>query len=336
MKQETFLKELREGKIFPVYLFEGKEGYLKREALKKLRNKLISPQYIDFNYEVFSGVVASGKQVIESAYLIPFKDKWRLVVVTQIDKLKTAEQKIIISYLNNPVNSTCLVGMGEKFDKRGGLYQSFFRKGKVVSFYPLKGEYLIQWINQQVEQEDRKITLEAAIQLQDRVGEDLCYLKNEIEKLILFIHPAKTIEKDDVAKVSGEEKGREIFDLTTALRKGELSQSLKILSYLLEKGKEPLRIYTLLAKEVRVMLRIKLEGEKVPLQKICSFILYPQSYYSKYYTDIAQEYVQAAKRFSLPELIKAYEDLLKTELSLKQGEGEPEIALPRLILDILT
>jgi len=335
MRKETFLKEIQQEKIFPAYLFEGKEDYLKREALKKLKDKLISPRYVDFNYEAFSGTGVSGKQVVESAYLLPFKDRWRMVVITEIDKLKLVDQKIIISYLNNPVNSTCLVGIGEKFNRKGGLYQSFYRRGKVISFYPLKGKYLIQWINQQVEQEGRKITSEAALQLYNRMGDDLYHLKNEIEKLILFIYPAKTIEKDDVAKVTGEEKGKGIFDLTSAFRKGELSLSLKILSYLLEKGEDPLRIHALLAKQVRVILRIKLEGRKASLQKICSFIFYPQPYYPEFYTRIAQEYVQAAKRFSLPKLTQAYEDLLKTELYLKQGEEEPEIILPRLILDIL-
>jgi len=336
MREETFLKEIQQGKIFPAYLFEGKEDYLKRKALKKLRDKLVSSQYIDFNYEAFSGTGVSGKQVVESAYLLPFKDRWRMVVVTEIDKLKTVDQKIIISYLNNPVDSTCLVGIGEKFNRKGGLYQSFYRKGKVVSFYLLKGKYLIQWINQQVEQEGRKITPEAAVQLYNRMGENLCRLKNEIEKLILFSYPAKIIRKDDVAKVTGEEKGKGIFDLATAFRKGELSLSLKILSYLLEKGSDPLKIHALLAKEVRVILRIKLEGRKASLQKICSFIFYPQSYYSEFYTRIAQEYIQAAERFSIPKLTEAYEDLLKTELYLKRGEEEPEIALPRLILNILT
>ncbi len=336
MRQETFLKEIQQGKISSSYLFEGTENYLKGKALKKLKDKLISPQYIDFNYEAFSGTGISGGRIVESAHLLPFKNKWRMVVVTELHKLKSAEQKIVIHYLNNPVDSTCLVGIGEKFDKRTNLYKSFSRKGEIVSFYPLKGWNLTQWINHQVEQEGIKITSEAAVQLSTEAEEDLYCLKNEIEKLILFIHPAKIIKKDDVTKITGEEKGKGIFDLSTAFRKGESSQSLKILSHLLEKGEEPLRIHALLAKEIRVMLRIKLADKKASLQKICSFIFYPQSYYSEYYTRIAWEYIRAAKRFSIPKLRKAYENLLKTEFYLKQGTEEPEIALFRLILDIIT
>ena len=55
MKYREFITELERGNVALAYLFEGEEDYLKKEALKRLKKKIILPDYEDFNYERFSG-----------------------------------------------------------------------------------------------------------------------------------------------------------------------------------------------------------------------------------------------------------------------------------------
>ena len=54
MKYRDLIKEIEEGRVAAAYLFEGEEDYLKEQALKKVREILISPGYEDFDYEDFS------------------------------------------------------------------------------------------------------------------------------------------------------------------------------------------------------------------------------------------------------------------------------------------
>ncbi|MCK4419509.1 DNA polymerase III subunit delta, partial [Candidatus Aerophobetes bacterium] len=276
MKYKQFITELERGEVASVYLFEGEEDYLKEEALKKLKKSVISPEYEDFNYERLSGANISAGRIIESANTFPLQAKRRLVVVEEIDKLSDEDQRALSRYLDSPAGTTCLVCTAEKLDKRKRLYKTFLEKGKVVSFYPLWEGEVIAWIKGKIEKERKRISPPALLYFKDRVGNDLREVNNEIEKLVLYTHPKQVIEKKDVEEAVGEGKGMGIFDLTKAVREKALSQVLFILSGLLEKGEEPLRIHSLITREMRILLRIKEKEEKISSREACSIIFRPK------------------------------------------------------------
>ncbi len=335
MKYQQFLRELEAGRIAPAYLFEGEEDYLKQEALKKLKERIILPDYEDFNYEKISALNVNATQIIESVSTLPFKGKYRLVVVDAVDKWSEKDQRTLANYLKNPVKSSCLVCLTGKFDRRRKLYQEFQKNGKVISFYPLWDEEIIDWIQERIEKEGKEIDPEALIYLRERIGNDLQNLNQEIEKLIIFTHPARTIEKEDVEKVAGEGKGLGVFDLMGAIREKDLAKTIHILSQLLERGEKPSRIHSLIVHEVRSLLRIKEKKRRLSPQEACSIVFGPRNYYPKFYTDLANHYLQAAKRFSLSELISDYEDLVEAEASIKTGREEPEVAIQRMVVSLL-
>ena len=335
MKYKQFIAELEAGKITSVYLFEGEEGYLKEKALKKLKKRIISSEYEEFNYERFSGANISASQIIESANTFPLQAKNRLVVVEEIDKLSDEAQRALGRYLDSPVGTTCLVCTGEKLDKRKRLYKTFLEKGKVVSFYPLWEGEVMAWIKGKIEKEGKRISSQALLCFKSRVGNDLRELNNEIEKLVLYTHPKRVIEKEDVEAAAGEGKGMGVFDLTRAVREKALSRALFILCRLLEKGEQPLRIHSLVTREMRILLRIKEKEGKISSQEACSIIFRPKSYYSQFYTNITAEYIQAVRKFNLSQLVAAFKYLVETEASIKTGKKEPAIAIEMMILRIL-
>ncbi|HDN84207.1 MAG TPA: hypothetical protein ENG47_00435, partial [Candidatus Aerophobetes bacterium] len=59
----------------PFYLSEGKENYLKKEALNKLKDKIIPRQYEDFNLHFMNANQFTGQEIVEAAYQIPFNNK---------------------------------------------------------------------------------------------------------------------------------------------------------------------------------------------------------------------------------------------------------------------
>ncbi|MFQ5835516.1 MAG: DNA polymerase III subunit delta [bacterium] len=335
MKYQQFLRELEQRRIAPAYLFEGEEDYLKEEALKKLKERIILPDYEDFNYEKLSAFNVPATQIVESVSTLPFKGKHRLVVVDAVDKWSEKDQRILASYLKNPVKSSCLVCLGGKFDRRRKLYQEFQKNGKIVSFYPLWDEEIVDWIQERIKKGGKEIKPEALFYLKERIGNDLQSLSQEIEKLIIFTHPARIIQKEDVEKVVGEGKGLGVFDLTHAVREKDLARALPILSQLLERGEAPLRIHSLIVHEIRRLLRIKQKEGRLSPQEACFIVFGPRNYYPQFYTNLANHYLQAAKRFSLSELITGYEDLVEAEASIKTGREEPEVVIQRMVVSLL-
>ncbi len=335
MKYREFMAELERGNVALAYLFEGEEDYLKKEALIRLKKKIILPDYEDFNYERFSSENSAVGQIMESLSTLPLKGKWRMVVVEEVDKLSERNQKIIAEYLANPVKTTCFVGIGGKVDKRKKLYKDFLKKGEIVSFYSLYDGEVVDWVKKKVEEEKKRISPPALFCLKERVESNRRDLSNTVEKLLLYIHPRKVIEKEDVEEVLGEGAGGGVFDLTKAIRERNPAGALSILAKLLERGEIPLKIHSLITREMRILLRIKEREGRISSQEACTIIFGPRSYYPPFYTKIASDYIGAVRKFDFSDLITSYQYLVETEASIKTGREEPDSAIERMILHIL-
>lgn len=335
MTYRQFLKELERGNISPFYLFEGEENYLKREALGKLKDKIIADQYKDFNFHLINITQSTGREIVESAHQLPFNNKWQLIVVQEVENLKLDDEKIILRYLKNPLNLTCMVFVAEKIDARRRFYQFFKEKDKLVSFNPLKEKEALIWIKKRIKEEGKTISPEAALQLYHRSGGSVFLMQNEINKLICFVHPQDYIQESHIAQLCGENPQESIFSLTEAFRKRKLKSALQILNKLILHGKEPLLIHALLTREVRILLRIKLAGSKITPLQACSYIFKTKDSSNPFFLKKAREYIEAAKGFTKQQLFSAHQKMLDVEFLLKRGK-KGEITLQKVIVDILS
>lgn len=336
MNYKRFLQEIERGKIEFFYLFEGKEKYLKKEALKKLKEKLLEPVSEDFNFQILDASQHTAKEIVEAAYQLPLNNKWQLIVVEKVEKLSSLDQEKIIDYLKEPVNSTCLIFSGEEINSESKLYQFFKERGKLVLFHPFGPKEAVTWIREKVARAGKKINFEAALMLAEYTEGDVFSLNNEVEKLTLFVHPKKLIEQSDVLQLLGETGNENIFTLLGAFRERNLRLCLQILDRLFFGGKEPLFIQSMLVREIRILLRLKLAGSEITPVQACEYIFKKRKNYTNFFLHKAKEYINAARLFTLPQLLFAQERILTAEFLIKKGKQQPETALQQAILDILT
>ena len=335
MTYKKFLTQIKRKNISPFYLFEGEEKYLKREALQKLKAELISGNE-DFNYQLLTPTSYTGREILELACQLPFNNRWQLLVVEEADRLTLKDEKIIMDYLKNPVNSTCLVLVGERFNPQSRLYKFFKEKDKLVIFYPLREMEAIEWIKNEVKEKGKTITDEAALELYRRCGGNLFLLRGEIDKLICFVHPQGCIEELHVIQLAGENPQESIFDFLYAFRQKDLSLAIHLLNRLFMQGEEPLAINAMLTREVRILLWLKLEGERITPSRASKYIFKGKTSYSDFFLKKAKEYIKASKKFTLAQLLFAQERLLDTEFYIKKGREKPDIAIQRAVIDILS
>jgi len=331
MTYREFLRKIEKGKIACFYLFEGKEEYFKKEALRKLKEKIVTGGE-DFNFQVLSATSCGSREILEFAFQLPFKGERQLLVVEEADKLSLKDQKSLLSYLKNPVKSTCVVFTGDGFDHRTGFYNFFGKEGKIVFFRPLNEFEMIEWIREKVEDAGKIITEDAAFELYRRIGKDLFLLEGEIEKLVAFVHPSSCIESSHVRKITGERFQEDIFDFLDIFKKKDLPFALYRLNRLFLKGEDPLGIVSMLAREIRILLFLKFFPNINPSQA-CQHIF---KRHSGFLLEKTKEYIDASTKFSLPWLFFAHQKILETELSIKKGKKEPTLALQQTVIDILS
>jgi len=186
-----------------------------------------------------------------------------------------------------------------------------------------------------VKKEKKSITDEAAIELYKRIGGNIFLLQSEVNKLVSFSYPQDSIEKSHVTQLIGEYVQENIFDFLQAFKQKNSSLTLHLLNRFFLQGKEPLMINNMLSREVRILFSLKLAGPKITSEKACSYIFKGKRQYSSFHLRKAKEYIEAAKKFTVPQLIFAQRRVLNAEFSIKKGKEKPDIAIQKALISII-
>ena len=92
-----------------VFLFAGNDTYSKEQAIKKLKSSLLDSSSLELDYKVFDGVDAEVRDILDYVSTIPFLASKRLVIIKHFEKFSKEDTSRLISYIKNPIKSTCLV-----------------------------------------------------------------------------------------------------------------------------------------------------------------------------------------------------------------------------------
>jgi DNA polymerase-3 subunit delta len=172
-----------------------------------------------------------------------------------------------------------------------------------------------------------KISPGAADLLTQVVGSDLWTMKHEISKLILFAS-GRSIEEDDVKRLVSYVQQINVFNMVDAIfefRAGVAGESLK---QLLDKGAAPAYLLVMLSRQIRMIARIKgLQNQGKSEAEIQNRL------------GLASEFafrktLKQANRYPWGRIREVYRRLLKTDLSIKTGKYDGELALNILIAEL--
>ena len=127
-------------KLFPAYLFLGEEDFLKEEAVQKLKARFLDTSTGDLNYGVFYAKEKdfSINALLDSLNTMPFLSKKRLVVLKDADSLSAPNAKCVLSYLENPKETSIFVIESRLAAIKGGFILDLSKLAHLVYFRKLK------------------------------------------------------------------------------------------------------------------------------------------------------------------------------------------------------
>ncbi|MBQ9010907.1 MAG: DNA polymerase III subunit delta, partial [Clostridia bacterium] len=203
MDRKELFKSIDRGQIYPIYCFYGPEAYVRKQAEKKLVEKLMVPGMEMMNMSVLTAPGVS--QIIESCEVLPFMGERRLVIVRELGLLgkdtgtkdkgkgkeagesrgkdRTDESDELIRYFERIPETTCLLfDAGEGFDKRKKLGKALTGFPGCVEFQLLEEAELQRWIEKTAKGMEAAIDREAGERLVFLSGRDLTALHTELLK----------------------------------------------------------------------------------------------------------------------------------------------------------
>lgn len=173
--------------LLAAYAAVGSDSLKRDTVAKRLRARLQKMGDISFNYEEFDGEAATGADIVSACDTVPFASPVRMVVVKSADKLKKADSEALVSYLQNPSETTVLLLEAEKLSRSTRLYKAVAACGKnaiIDCAAPRKGD-LPRLVRSMAVSHGITVTDGAARLLVELVGEDTVRLDTELGKVAL-------------------------------------------------------------------------------------------------------------------------------------------------------
>ncbi len=321
-------KELKSGRVRPVYAMVGPESYLARGSVELVRKTLDGDEFHAPSLTSYTGIEAKAELVINALRTGSLLGGSPLVIIRDADKMPKDTQEALVTYLKNPVESSTLILVAAKLDGRSKMMQLLGKAGVVVDCKPLYENKIPYWINMQVKRGGKVISQEAARFMAEMVGNDLGQLSQAIERVSIYIGDRKAIELADVEQAIAETHQRTIFELTDAVGKRNLSLSLSLLQNLLENGVPPVMIVTMFARHFRILMKAKeVEGRMGDDGGLAKYLgVHP--FFMK-------NYLQQSKNFSNSELRRSFSTLHRCDREIKSSRVVKQRILERAIFKLI-
>ncbi|MDR1727035.1 MAG: DNA polymerase III subunit delta [Acidobacteriota bacterium] len=285
---EALERDLDAG-VRPVYLVLGPEEYLRDQALRLLKKRVMEGGSVEFDCSEFAAGDAPVAEMLHAANVFPMLSPRRLVLVEDVDrfdgrkggaaggkgegdgdeegeadlspkeKKAAAELEALLDGLQSiPPRSTVILTAMD-LDRRKRLYKAFQKGFCLCEFPKLKDAALQRWAEDFVRRSGYRMSGASIKRVVEMAGTDVRTLASELEKLTLYAGEKKTIPDAVIADLVRTSRQQTIFNLTDAVGRRDRDGALKALDNLLGMGEHPLMVVTMLARQCRQML-IAIEG----------------------------------------------------------------------------
>jgi DNA polymerase-3 subunit delta len=317
-------RALEQGRPELVYLFHGPNEFMMERALLRIREALIPESARAFNLEIFYGGESEPAEILTHARSVPFLAERRLLIVRGTERFREEQLGPFLSYLEKPVETTCVVFVCVKADFKKRFYKALRSAGRAVSFEDLKGDRIQQWIRRTATELGFKIHPQACLYLQQVAGDSLRDLYGELEKLRIRYGTAE-VGVEEVKELAIHSRSFTIFELMNRVSTKNCAASLGALSrFLQEEDKKsgPLQVLGMLNRQMRLLWATREILDKGGKRKDVAEKLGPAGYW-------AEEFISSAKYWSVKELERVLGLLYQADGLLKTG------APARLVLENL-
>lgn len=316
-------EDLKTGQFKQVYLLYGAENYLKKQYKDRM-TKAMLPEGDTMNYAYYEGKGTDVNEVIDLSETLPFFADRRLVVFENTGFFKNATPELA-DYINDLPETTYYIFVEDEIDKRGKLYKSVQKKGRVVELGMQDEATLRRWILGLAKGEGKQMSDQTARYFLSEVGSDMENIQRELEKLFCYTLEKDVITNEDVDAICVTQIENKIFVMIDAVSGREQKKALQLYYDLLALKEPPLRILFLLVRQFRLLMAAKeLQGKGFRGRDIAGKIGVQPF--------VAEKCVRQAGAFSMNALRSILEDAADAEERVKTGRLTDTLAVELFIV----
>jgi DNA polymerase-3 subunit delta len=327
--REELKRFLKAGRVDPLYLFYGPEGYLRDAWVKAVADAALKGAALrEFNESSFSLSSADVQHAIAAAEQLPMMAERRVVRVTDFAKLREADEAALTRYVTRPAETSVVIFVADALDKRLRLSKTLLETCTSVEFAELKDAELTAWAKDHLRRLGATADERALRQAIALAGQNIRQLATELEKLATAALPSGHIDAQLVEDLVGRTRELSNFELTDQLIARDRRRALRTLGRLLDDGAEPLMLIGLLASSYhRLALAKELMSRGAPEQEVFNVVKMPFNQ--------RKEFLATARRADADELARRLRRIAQADLAIKTSTGGGGPLGARLQLEML-
>lgn len=319
--------DIKNRKFEKVYLLFGEENYLKKNIINELKKALIPETAEIMNLDIFNEKKLESKKISDACETLPFMNDFRLVIVKDSELFiqgSKDESEKTADYIKNIPQTTVLLFVEEKVDKRSKLYKAVSKSGYCAEFKIPSEKELLSWI--------KKLAKEKKLIMKDNVI--LYFIRNvnnsmeailaEIEKLSGYIQSGEVSEKD-IDNICTKSLEVKIFDMVEAIGNKKTKIALDIYNNMVLMKESPLMILAMIARQFRIILQSKYLSEKGFYKSDIAKKINQREF-------VVSECLAQSKNFKKKTLLQALEDCLECDINIKTGKVQDKLGVEMIII----
>ena len=329
-----------------IYILSGPDNFSVTQALDTIKKELGDESSLAMSTTTLDGQSLTCEELKNVCETIPFMTGKRLVIVegllgrfesgtrtkrqtkTTKKNKKQEEAAVFTDYLVGGIpETTVLVFIEGVISGDNPIIKSLAGKATTRSFALPRDAKLREWVQKRVKDEGREISPQAVHLLARLVGSNLWIMASEIEKLLLYTDGRK-IEEGDVQSIVGYNQQATVFNMVDAILEFKAEQAEKMLEHLFRSGVAPVYLLFMIARQVQLIVRVKELSRKRSTNREMQGKLGTSSEW------VLRKTLEQASRYSLSRLKNMYRRLLDTDISIKTGKMDPELALNILVVEL--
>lgn len=311
--------------IAPVYILVGQERFLIDRATKAIREAAVDEAMASFNADVLQPPHVSAERIIGAARTLPMMAERRFVLARGLGEMKSDELDALAQYVANPSPSSVVVLVFEKIDGRSKLAKA--AKDCWYDAEPPKSGDARQFLRAEAQARGHSMDAGALDALQDAIGTDLAGINDALERLSLYVGKGNPITDADVDACVAKVRVETIWALVDAITMKNRAKALLAVESLLSDREPPLRALSMIARQIRMVAKMR--------EALAGGLRGPDAAKAAGAPPFkANELTEAARRFPMKDLERAFTALSMADQELKGSKCPPEHILTRTVLEL--
>jgi DNA polymerase-3 subunit delta len=326
-----------------IHILYGADDYSISRELDSIKQSAGDPSLLITNTSVLGGSEVTANDLLVACETVPFLSDKRLVVVYGLLERfaphqpfrgvsKKSESQIInhgvfADIINSLPPSTILVLIENELKESNPLFKMIATQAKVKAFPSLKPQQLREWITARVGEEGASISPAAITLLMRLIGSNLWIMSSELKKLTLYVD-GKQIEERDVKALVSYTQQSNVFSMVDAIVEFNAQKAQTMLQQLLNEGSSPTQLLNMLTRQMRFIVRAReLKQQRHSETEIRNRLGLTADW-------LVKKTLEQANRYTLTRLKQVYQLLVETDLAIKTGKYDGDLALNILVTEL--